>query len=170
MGYTEHKEASEGRIVACAVVTVSDTRTEATDKSGAYLRETLEANGHKVVHYEILKDEPDQIRDCLDRLLGHDEPHAVICTGGTGIAKRDTTFDIVSAALDKTLPGFGEIFRYLSYQEIGSGAIMSRAVAGTYKSRVVLSVPGSTGAVRLAMEKLIIPELGHMVGQVSRRG
>ncbi len=168
MGYTEHKEASEGRIVACAVVTVSDTRTEATDKSGAYLRETLEANGHKVVHYEILKDEPDQIRDCLDRLLGHDEPHAVICTGGTGIAKRDTTFDIVSAALDKTLPGFGEIFRYLSYEEIGAGAIMSRATAGVAKDTIVFSIPGSRNAVGMAMEKLILPELAHLVWEIAR--
>jgi molybdenum cofactor biosynthesis protein B len=168
MGYTEHKEASEGRVVACAVITVSDTRTEATDTSGAYLRETLEAHGHKVVHYEILKDEPDQIRDCLDRVLGHDEPHAVIFTGGTGIAKRDTTFDIVSASLDKTLPGFGEIFRYLSYEEIGAGAIMSRATAGVAKNTIVFSIPGSRNAVRLATEKLILKELSHLVWEVAR--
>ena len=168
MGYTEHKEASAGRVVACAVITVSDTRTEATDKSGAYLRETLEANGHKVVHYEILKDEPDQIRDCLDRLLGHDEPHAVIFTGGTGIAKRDTTFDIVSATLEKELPGFGEIFRYLSYEEIGAGAIMSRATAGVAKNTIVFSIPGSRNAVGLAMEKLILHELAHLVWEVAR--
>jgi len=168
MGYTEHKEASEGRVVACAVITVSDTRTEATDTSGAYLRETLEANGHKVVHYEILKDEPDQIRDCLDRVLGHDEPHAVIFTGGTGIAKRDTTFDIVSASLDKTLPGFGEIFRYLSYEEIGAGAIMSRATAGVAKNTIVFSIPGSRNAVGLATEKLILKELSHLVWEVAR--
>ena len=168
MGYTEHKEASEGRIVACAVVTVSDTRTEATDKSGAYLRETLAANGHKVVHYEILKDEPDQIQDCLDRILGHDEPHAVIFTGGTGIAKRDTTFDIVSATLEKELPGFGEIFRYLSYEEIGAGAIMSRATAGVAKNTIVFSIPGSRNAVGLATEKLILKELSHLVWEVAR--
>jgi len=168
MAYEEHLKDSPGE-VGCAVITVSDTRDEQTDKSGQLIKSLLEEDGHKVVSYRIVKDSPLQIKGELAILVENSACQAIILNGGTGIAPRDTTYDTLDKLLEKRLDGFGEIFRYLSFQEIGSGAIMSRAVAGTYRSRIVISVPGSTGAVRLAMEKLILPELGHMVGTVSPR-
>ena len=166
MAYKEHLKDSP-RAVGCAIITVSDTRDEQSDKSGQLIRSMLEENGHSVAYYRIVKDSPLQIKGELAILAQNPNCQAVILNGGTGIAPRDTTYDTLDKLLEKRLDGFGEIFRYLSYQEIGSGAIMSRAVAGTYQGRIVISVPGSTGAVRLAMEKLILPELGHMVGTVS---
>jgi len=168
MGYPEHKKASEHQIVRCAVVTVSDTRTPETDTSGQLIRDALETNGHHVHDYRIVPDEPEQIRATLEGYLADPNCHAVIFNGGTGIAKRDTTFDVVSGSLDKTLPGFGEIFRFLSYESIGSGAIMSRATAGVARSTVVFSIPGSPHAVELAMTKLILPEIAHLVWEVAR--
>jgi molybdenum cofactor biosynthesis protein B len=168
MGYQAHKKASGNQPVRCAVVTVSDTRTPETDVSGKFIRDALEANGHTVHDYCIVKDEPDQIRATLDRYYAAEDCHAVIFNGGTGIAKRDTTFDVVSAALEKTLPGFGEIFRFLSYESIGSGAIMSRATAGVARGTVVFSIPGSPNAVELAMTKLILAEISHLVWEVAR--
>ena len=168
MGYQSHKEAAGDRPVSCAVVTVSDTRTMETDKSGALIVEALGNAGHRVYRHVIVKDEPDQIRQQLVELSEADACHAVVFNGGTGISKRDTTFDIVSAFLEKTLPGFGEIFRYLSYEEIGSGAIMSRATAGVAHGTIVFSIPGSTNAVGLAVNKLILPELSHLVWEVAR--
>lgn len=158
------------RQVGCAVITVSDTRDEASDKSGQLIRELLEAQGHQIVHYIVIKDVPLQIKGELAMQVQRSSCQAIILNGGTGIAPRDHTYDTVAPLLDKRLDGFGEIFRFLSYQEIGSGAILSRAVAGTYQGRVLFSLPGSTGAVRLAMEKLILPELGHMVGQLHQYG
>lgn len=168
MAYKEHlKEAP--RQVGAAVLTVSDTRDEQTDKSGQLIKSLLEEQGHELVHYTIVKDSPLQIKGELALLTQRPACQAIILNGGTGIAPRDHTYDTVAPLLEKRLDGFGELFRFLSYQEIGSGAILSRAVAGTYKGRVVFCLPGSSGAVRLAMEKLILPELGHMVGQLSRR-
>jgi molybdenum cofactor biosynthesis protein B len=168
MGYETHQEASGGRPVSCAVITVSDSRTVETDTSGTFITEALRQAGHSVCAYEIIRDEPTDIRSRLEALSADDECHAIVFNGGTGISKRDTTFDIVSAFLDKTLPGFGEIFRYLSYEEIGSGAIMSRATAGVAQGTIVFSIPGSTNAVRLATQKLILPELSHLVWEVAR--
>ena len=166
MAYKEHLKDSPQQ-VGCAIITVSDTRDERTDKSGQLIRSLLEENGHKIVHYRIVKDSPLQIKGELAILVESSNCQAIILNGGTGIAPRDTTYDTLDQLLEKRLDGFGELFRYLSYQEIGSGAIMSRAVAGTYRGRIVISVPGSSGAVKLAMEKLVLPELGHMVGTVS---
>lgn len=168
MSYEQHQEEAAGRPVACAVVTVSDTRTPETDVSGAFIMDALKEAGHSVAGYAVIKDEPDQIQAALERWTGKEEPQAVIFTGGTGIGKRDTTFDIVSVFLEKTLPGFGEIFRYLSYEEIGSGAIMSRATAGVARNTIVFSIPGSRNAVGLAMEALILKELPHLVWEVAR--
>ena len=168
MAYNEHlQEAPEE--VGCAVITVSDTRDESTDKSGQLIKALLGEQGHKIVRYTIVKDSPLMIKGELAILAENAACQAIILNGGTGIAPRDTTYDTLEKLLEKRLDGFGEIFRYLSYQEIGSGAIMSRAVAGTYRNRIVISVPGSSGAVKLAMEKLILPELGHMVGTVAPR-
>jgi molybdenum cofactor biosynthesis protein B len=149
-------------IVACAVVTVSDTRTPETDTSGQLLQSLLTQAGHNIVDYQIIPDEPDQIRSHLLRYATHPTVQAVICNGGTGIAPRDTTYDAIAALLEKQLPGFGEIFRFLSYQEIGSRAIASRAIAGVYQSTLIFSLPGSRNAVRLATESLILPELPHL--------
>jgi molybdenum cofactor biosynthesis protein B len=168
MAYQEHLQESRGA-VGCAVITVSDTRDEQTDRSGQLIKQLLEDAGHPIVHYAIVKDVPLMIKGELALLTQSSRCQAIILNGGTGIAPRDTTYETLDALLEKRLDGFGEIFRYLSYQEIGSGAIMSRAVAGTYKGRIVVSLPGSPAAVQLAMEKLVLPELGHLVGQVSRR-
>jgi molybdopterin adenylyltransferase len=153
--------------IACAIVTVSDTRTPATDVSGNTIAQMLVAAGHTVSSYEILPDEPIRIAQALDLASKLQPPvRAIIFNGGTGIAARDTTYDAIAKMLTKTMPGFGEIFRYLSYQEIGSRAISSRAIAGIYGQMLVFSLPGSSGAVKLGMEKLIIPELIHLVTQL----
>ena len=155
-----------GIAVNCAVITVSDTRTVETDKSGQLIRELLDTNNHIVVIYTIIPDEPAQIQTQMQQIKERRDIDAVIFNGGTGIAPRDTTYDALAQLLEKTLPGFGEIFRFLSYQEIGSRAFASRAVAGTYQGKLIFSLPGSSNAVRLAMEKLILPELVHLVGQL----
>lgn len=166
MSVAEHKEKAK-KSLGCFVVTVSDTRDEATDKSGRVIKSLLAEQGHGVVGYRIVQDEPDQIRKLLQEALAKDDLDVIILNGGTGIAPRDGTYEVVNGLLEKRLDGFGEIFRFLSYQDIGSAAIMSRAVAGVAKGKVVISVPGSTGAVDLAMKKLVLPELGHMVAQLQ---
>ena len=152
--------------VNCAVITVSDTRTTETDKSGRLIQQLLTDAGHQIVTYSIVKDEPEDIRSWLIELDKNSNLEAIIFNGGTGIAPRDTTYDVVSNWLTKTIPGFGEIFRYLSYQEIGSRAIASRAVAGVTNQKLIFSLPGSSNAVKLALTQLILPELNHLVGQV----
>ncbi|MBD1834732.1 MogA/MoaB family molybdenum cofactor biosynthesis protein [Cyanobacteria bacterium FACHB-472] len=157
----------QGMTVTCAVITVSDTRSPETDTSGQLIKQLLQNAGHAIGEYAILKDEPTQIRALLATLGQRPDLDALIFNGGTGIAPRDTTYDALENELSKTLPGFGELFRFLSYQEIGSRAIASRAVAGVYQSKLVFSVPGSSNAVKLAIEKLIIPELVHLVNQIK---
>lgn len=166
----EHKQlAKKEGAVPVAVVTVSDTRTPETDTSGQLIHERLAAAGHQVVAYQIIKDEPDQIHTLLDTLTAADHPcKIIIFNGGTGISPRDTTFDALSKKLEKVLPGFGELFRMLSYPEIGAAAMLSRAVAGTYRGRIIFSTPGSSHAVALAMEKLILPELQHLAWEIMR--
>lgn len=154
------------KTIACFVITVSDTRDETTDTSGALIKRLLEEGGHTVAGYEIVKDEPEDIRSLIARALAQPGVDAVLLNGGTGIAPRDGTFEVVSGMLDKRIDGFGELFRFLSYEDIGSAAMLSRAVAGAAGSRVVASMPGSRGAVELAMTKLLVPQLGHMVAQV----
>lgn len=154
-------------IVRCAIVTVSDTRTPESDRSGQLIRTLLEAAGHSIGFYQILPDEPDQIGDLLQTLGQQIDLDAIVFNGGTGIAPRDTTYDAIEHQLEKILPGFGELFRALSFAEIGSRSIASRAVAGVFAGKIVFSVPGSTNAVKLAMERLILPELVHLVGQIQ---
>lgn len=156
--------------VNCAVITVSDTRSPETDKSGQLIQQLLFDAGHAVSFYTILKDEPQEIQSQLKTLGERTDVDAVIFNGGTGIAPRDTTYDALERLLEKTLPGFGEVFRFLSYQEIGSRAIASRAVAGVYQTKLVFSIPGSTGAVKLALQQLIVPELMHLVTQLGKKG
>lgn len=165
--HQEHKENARQRVL-CGVITVSDTRTEETDTSGKLIHELLAGAGHAATAYHIVADDPKQIRLLLDKLLGMDEVEAVIVNGGTGVARRDMTYDVVARMVDKELPGFGELFRMFSYDDIGSAAMLSRAMAGTRGSKALFSVPGSSGAVRLAMEKLILPELAHIVFELTK--
>jgi molybdenum cofactor biosynthesis protein B len=161
MSVHAHKQHGP-RQVRCGVITVSDTRTEATDTSGARIKALLAEAGHSLTGYWIVADEPDRIRQRLRQMAP--EAQAVILNGGTGLARRDTTFEAVQGLFEKTLDGFGELFRMLSWEQIGAAAMLSRATAGVIDGRVVFSVPGSTAAVELAMTKLILPELGHIVG------
>jgi molybdenum cofactor biosynthesis protein B len=161
MGFAEH-HAREKRALACAVLTVSDTRTPETDASGARIRALLEGAGHHVAAYAILPDEPARIRAWVEERLGEPALDAVITNGGTGLAARDTTYEAVTALLDKRLDGFGELFRMLSYAEVGAAAMLSRAAAGVARGKLVVALPGSTKAVELAMTKLLLPELPHM--------
>jgi molybdenum cofactor biosynthesis protein B len=153
------------------VLTISDTRTEATDTSGQAIVELLTAAGHQIVGRAIVKDEPAQVRQCIDRQLAEGQAEGaqvIITTGGTGITSRDRTFETVNALLEKRLDGFGELFRMLSFEQIGPAAMMSRATAGLAHGRIIVALPGSEAAVRLAMERLLLPELGHLVQQAGR--
>lgn len=163
----QHREAAP-EVVRCAILTVSDTRTPETDKSGATIRRLLTDAGHQVVDYLIVKDEPEQIRSQLDSWTTNDQIEAILSNGGTGIANRDTTYDVIAGLLEKRLDGFGELFRMISFHEIGAAAMLSRAVAGVYRRRVVVAMPGSTNAVTVAMERLIVPELAHMVYELRK--
>ena len=166
MAVHEHKEKGKKNI-RCFIITVSDTRDEATDTSGQTIKRFLDDDKHPTVGYRIVKDEPTEIEALLNEVLARDDVDAVIVNGGTGIAPRDGTYEVVSRFLEKKLDGFGEIFRYLSYLDIGSAAIMSRAAAGSARGKVLISLPGSQAAVMLAMEKLVLREIRHMVSQVQ---
>lgn len=150
------------------VLTCSDTRTPETDTSGQLIQKLLKDQGYTVVSYHVVKDEPGQILFRIAQGTSNNAIRAIIINGGTGVSRRDSTFEAVDEILEKRLSGFGEIFRLLTYQEIGSSAIMSRATAGIVKGRVLFSIPGSENAVRLAMQKLILPELGHLVNELSK--
>ncbi|MGP4040886.1 MogA/MoaB family molybdenum cofactor biosynthesis protein [Gracilibacillus sp. D59] len=155
--------------VRCKIITVSDTRTKETDKSGRLMQQYLEENNHQVNAYDIVKDEQAEIQQAIEKGLQQANIDAILINGGTGIAKRDVTIEAVKSMLDKEIPGFGEIFRMLSYlEDIGSAAILSRAIAGVVQDKVVFATPGSSGAVKLAMEKLIIPELGHVMREINK--
>jgi molybdenum cofactor biosynthesis protein B len=163
----EHK-ASAPQSIGCWVLTISDSKTPETDTSGALIRELLAGAGHRVVGSEIVRDEPGDVQRVIREACANDAVRAVIMTGGTGITSRDATFEAVEAMLDKRLPGFGELFRMLSYQEVGGAAMLSRAQMGVARGRIVVSLPGSPNACRLALEKLLLPELGHLVRELSR--
>jgi len=164
----EHRQKATAQgSIPLAIVTVSDSRTPETDTSGALIRALIEAAGHQVVDYRIVKDEPEQVAKALEDFAAG-TARVIIFNGGTGISQRDRTYDVISKALEKTLPGFGEIFRMLSYAQVGAAAMLSRATAGVYRNRVVVSVPGSPNAVQLAMEKLILPEIQHLAWELIR--
>jgi len=150
------------------VITCSDTRTPETDTSGQLIQKLLKEKGHTIAAYHLVKDEPKKIKAAVKKAVKNRKVQTIIINGGTGISQRDSTFEAVDGVLEKRLDGFGELFRYLTYQEIGSPAIMSRATAGIIKGRVLFSTPGSENAVRLAMEKLILPELGHLVKELTK--
>ena len=163
----KHREASPERI-RVAVLTISDTRTAETDTGGTIIVDSMQKAGHEVVYRAIVNDDAPQIKKSLEGLLTGAGVDAVITTGGTGISARDTTYEVVIRMLDKELDGFGELFRMLSYAEVGAAAILSRAVAGAVGSKLVACLPGSTNAVRLAMEKLLVPEIPHVVFELNK--
>jgi len=167
MGYQEHKQLAP-KSVSCAVVIISGTRTEASDESGKLIMQALKEGGHQVVSYSILKNDATLITSKLTELLAEEKPQVIITSGGTGASRQDITIEMVAPILEKKLDGFGELFRLLSYQEIGTASIMSRAVAGIARGRVIICLPGSVGAVKLAMEKIILPEIGHLVREATR--
>jgi molybdenum cofactor biosynthesis protein B len=165
MSHLEHKKEALKNL-KCAVITISDTRTKETDDSGRIIQELLKNDGHEISMYEIVLDEVPQIRNIARLALGSSD--VVVCNGGTGISPRDVTIETLTPMMDRTMEGFGELFRALSYEEIGSPAMLSRAVAGVVENKLLFCLPGSPNAVKLAMEKLIIPEMGHMLSQVRK--
>jgi molybdenum cofactor biosynthesis protein B len=160
------KAAADLGPVAVGIVTVSDSRTADDDTNGQWLHERIPAAGAVVSGYRVVRDEPDEVRAAVDELVA--DARIVVVNGGTGVSRRDTTYDTLAGMLEKTLPGFGELFRMLSWEQVGSAAMLSRATAGTYRGAVVVSVPGSPKAVALAWEKLIEPELAHLAWEVGR--
>jgi molybdopterin adenylyltransferase len=163
----EHKSYAPAS-VRCFVLTVSDTRTESTDTGGQAIRQLLESAGHLVTGHAIVRDDPAEVAVTVAKKLSDGQTQVIVTTGGTGITSRDGTFEAIDRLLEKRLTGFGELFRMLSFEQIGPAAMMSRAVAGTVSGKAIFVLPGSPDAVRLAMTRLIIPELGHVVQQLSR--
>ena len=164
---SQHKQQAP-RAITCAVLTVSDTRSLNTDRGGAEIIRRLEAHGHTIAARDICADDPTLITGCINGWRNELAPDAILVTGGTGISPRDHTYETISQILTKPIPGYGELFRWLSYQEIGSAAMLSRTVGGLVDRTLVLTMPGSPAAVQLAMDKLILPELGHLVQQAHK--
>ena len=167
VSHLDHRQQAP-RSVRCSVVTISDTRTLETDTGGVAIVELLQAAGHEVVARAIVRDDADLVRGAIERQLSDPEVQVIITTGGTGITSRDSTYEAVTAMLEKRLDGFGELFRMLSFEQVGPAAMLSRACAGLVSGRIVAALPGSEAAVRLAMERLLVPELGHLVREASR--
>ena len=170
MGAEDHREKAGKGPVTLAIVTVSDTRTPETDQNRYYIEGRMSELGHQVAAYRLIKDEPDQVGAVIEELAALPEVQLILFNGGTGISPRDTTYDVVSRYLEKTMPGFGELFRLLSFQEVGVAAMFSRATAGVYHGKLIFSMPGSPNAVQVAVEKLIIPEINHLAWEIARKG
>lgn len=168
MSREDHLRASAGIVVRCAVITLSDTRTEATDKSGTAIKDLLSAAGNEIAHYQILPDEPASLKKILDALLTRDGVDAILTNGGTGISRRDQTISVVEQVIERPLPGFGELFRMLSWEQVGSAAMLSRAIGGATNGKLIFAMPGSTKAVELAMTKLILPEFKHLIAELRK--
>lgn len=167
MGHLEHKQESPQRL-SCAVLTISNSRSQENDESGKLIIKALKEKGHNVVAYAIVKNDTDAIRSKLNELLANGSLQVIITSGGTGVSHLDVTVETVSPILEKKLDGFGELFRFLSYQEIGTASIMSRALAGVARNKAILCLPGSVAAARLAMDKIILPEMGHIIREATR--
>jgi molybdopterin adenylyltransferase len=165
---TPHPDDRDCTPIDCAIITISDTRTTETDTGGQLASQLLRTAGHEVKFYQIVPDEPDQIIALLNQLAHQGSIQAVILSGGTGISPRDRTYEALTSLLEKVLPGFGELFRSLSYAEIGSRTISSRSIAGTYRQMVIFALPGSRGAVELGLTKIILPELSHLIEQLRQ--
>jgi molybdenum cofactor biosynthesis protein B len=168
MAYDQHKAAAASIVARCAIVTLSDTRTEATDTSGKRIRELLEQAGHSITLSTLIPDDPKRLGTLLDDLLANADIDVILTNGGTGISPRDNTVAVIESKLTLPLPGFGELFRMLSYDQIGSGAMLSRATGGVTEGKILFALPGSTKAVELAMTKLILPELKHLLSELRK--
>ena len=167
MGHIDHK-AEAPKTVNCAVITVSDSRTEDTDESGRFLTAALQENGHTVCHYRLLKNDTIAIKNTIDEFGADEALQIIVISGGTGLSHRDITVETVAPLLDKQMPGFGELFRLLTWESIGTPSIMSRALGGVKAGKVILCLPGSLAAVKLAVERIILPEIGHMAREAGR--
>jgi molybdenum cofactor biosynthesis protein B len=168
MAYSEHRASAESLVARCAVITLSDTRDESSDSSGAMAKRLIESADHIVTHYQIIPDDPGELEMLLEMLLGTTDVDAILTNGGTGISRRDQTVKVIERMLDVPLPGFGELFRMLSWEQIASGAMLSRAVGGVSRGKLLFAMPGSTAAVELAMTKLILPEIGHLIHELRK--
>jgi molybdenum cofactor biosynthesis protein B len=168
MSYEQHQQSSQEIVARCAVITLSDTRNESTDTSGKRIRELLAEAGHTLAHYRILPDDPAAIAPVIGEFIMRGDLDVILTNGGTGIARRDQTIDVIEKVIDQPLPGFGELFRMLSYEQIASGAMLSRAIGGIARGKLIFAMPGSTKAVELAMAKLILPELKHLIRELTR--
>jgi molybdopterin adenylyltransferase len=168
MAYDQHKQAGQTVVARCAVITLSDTRTKETDTSGKLIVELLQQAGHALISYDIIPDDPRQLESLLESLTARQDLDAILTTGGTGISKRDQTIDVVEQLITQPLPGFGELFRMLSWEQIGSGAMLSRAVGGIINGKLIVAIPGSSKAVDLAMTKLILPEIRHLIFELKK--
>ena len=171
MSYDQHRQSADQLASRCGVVTLSDTRTESTDKSGAKIKELLSASGHSVSFYQLIPDDPTRLDALLSDLETRPDVDVIITNGGTGVSRRDNTIPVVTRHLQIPLPGFGELFRMLSHEQIGSGAMLSRAlggVAGPSRDKLLFALPGSTNAVELAMTRLILPELKHLLAELRK--
>jgi molybdenum cofactor biosynthesis protein B len=168
MSTQEHRRKADQVAASCAVLTVSDTRNEATDEGGRIIKEALTAAGHRVAAYQIVRDEPPAIDRQIRGWINDPQIQVILTTGGTGIARRDTTVEVVERILEKRLDGFGELFRMLSWEQVGAAAMLSRAVGGIAGRVLIFAMPGSTKAVELAMTRLIVPELSHLVWELQR--
>jgi len=167
MSYHEHKKL-ENKNIDCAVIVTSDSRTEETDESGKFIKQRLLDNGHKVACYTILKNDAPALKNRIIELIKRDDVQVIITSGGTGLSHKDVTVDTVQSMLEKKLDGFGELFRSLTYQELGTASIMSRATAGVINGKIIICFPGSLGAAKLAMDKIILSEIGHLVREATR--
>jgi molybdenum cofactor biosynthesis protein B len=167
MTLAEHR-GRPTRPARCWIATLSDTRTAANDRGGRRVRQHLEAGGHEILGTSILREAAGSLKRELRALLGSADLDVLLCTGGTGVAPRDNAYDVLQTLYDREIPGFGELFRMLSWKEIGSAALLSRASAGVVGSILVVSIPGSTAAIDLAMSQLVLPELGHLLGELQR--
>jgi len=163
MSHQEHQQAGKAITARCAVITLSDTRTPATDRSGAEIKRLLQEAGHTVQRYQLIPDEPGALGDLLNECLADNDVDLILTTGGTGISPRDQTIGVIERLIEIPLSGFGELFRMLSWQQIGSSAMLSRATAGIAQGKPIFAMPGSIAAVQLAMQQLILPEIGHML-------
>ena len=168
MSYQQHQSEASPLIARVAVITLSDTRTESTDTSGQAIRRLAEEAGHVVDRYALIKDEPAELELLLAALIADETLDVILTNGGTGISRRDQTIDVIERMIGKPLPGFGELFRMLSWEQIGSGALLSRACGGVAKGKLLFAMPGSTKAVELAMTRLIVPELKHLLRELRK--
>ena len=167
MGYHDHKKL-DNKNIGCAVLVTSDSRTEETDESGKLIKQRLLDKGHQVVHYCILKNDATMLKNKINELIKQDAVQVIITSGGTGLSHKDVTIDTIKPMLEKKLDGFGELFRQLTYQELGTASIMSRATAGVINGKIIICFPGSLGEATLAMDKIILSEIGHLVREATR--